>query len=218
MTSLWWYLGRSSGVIATVLIVLALIWGFRFSGRVTGNRCKPAWWLDLHTYLGGLAFAFSALHVAFIYKDNLSGIGLRQVFIPLTADGWRWGITCGVVAMYVFAAVVFTSWPRRIGSRRTWLAIHLLSVPGALMAGVHAWMVGSSQHDLWFQVLLLALVAAVTYPAILRMFTAMDRRAKRSRSGRISSPPTTAVGSGTQRLRGPAEHSDRERLASVGSP
>lgn len=179
MTTLWWYLGRSSGVIATVLVVAALIWGFRFSGRVTGERRKPAWWLDLHKYLGGLAFAFSALHVAFIYKDDLSGIGLREVFVPMTALGWEWGITWGVIAMYIFAAVVFTSWPRRIGSRRAWLAVHLLSIPGAVMAAVHAWMVGSSQNERWFQALLLALVAAVTYPAILRLFTALDRRRNR---------------------------------------
>lgn len=195
MTTFWWYLGRSSGVIATVLIVAALVWGFRFSGRVTGDRRKPAWWLDLHRYLGGLAFTFSGLHVAFIYKDDLSDIGLREVLIPMTASGWEWGITWGVIAMYIFAAVVFTSWPRRIGSRRMWLAVHLLSIPGTLMAGAHAWMVGSSQNERWFQAVLLALVAAVTYPAILRIFTALDRRRKRAASTPVPQPepaPTQA--------------------------
>ncbi|MEY2565569.1 MAG: hypothetical protein QOE35_98, partial [Actinomycetota bacterium] len=47
----WDYLTRSSGLVATVLIVLSLAWGLLFSARATGNRRRPNWWLDLHNFL-----------------------------------------------------------------------------------------------------------------------------------------------------------------------
>src|SRR3954464_5451195 len=116
---MWPYLTRASGIVATALIVLAVAWGLLFSARATGNRRRPNWWLDLHNYLGGLALAFTALHIVAAYRDELSGIGLVQIFVPMTADGWAWGITWGVLATYVMGAVVFTSWPEQRLSRRT---------------------------------------------------------------------------------------------------
>ena len=130
MSDLWWYVSRSSGIVATVLIVLALTWGLFFAARATGNRRRPNWWLDLHKYLGGLAFVFTVVHVVAVYQDHLSGIGLLQIFVPMTATGWEWGITWGVLATYIFAAVVFTSWPRKRLSRRA-----LAGRPPALGAG-----------------------------------------------------------------------------------
>ncbi len=180
MSDVWWYVSRSSGVVASVLIVAALVAGLCVKARATGTRRRPNWWLDLHNYLGGLAFVFTLIHVVAVYQDELSGIGLTQILVPFTAAGWEWGITWGVVALYVFAAVVFTTWPRRLGSRRTWLAIHLLSIPATVLVGVHAWMVGSSRGDLWFQVLLVVLVGLAVYPLVLRLFAAMAKRGRRA--------------------------------------
>src|SRR3954469_17185629 len=98
MASFWTYLTRASGIVATVLIVSALLWGLLFSARATGRRRRPNWWLDLHNYLGGLAFAFIVVHVVAIALDHVSGIGLVQIFVPMTADGWAWGMTWGVLA------------------------------------------------------------------------------------------------------------------------
>jgi DMSO/TMAO reductase YedYZ heme-binding membrane subunit len=186
MSNGWTYLTQASGLVATVLIVLALGGGLLFSARATGGRRRPNWWLDLHNYLGGLAFAFTAFHIYASYRDELSGIGLAQVFIPMTAEGWEWGITWGVLSTYVFAAVVFTSWPGKRFSRRTWLAVHLLSVPATFMAAAHAWMVGSDKHGLWFQVLLALLAGLAVYPAVLRLASvAARRRARQARTGSV---------------------------------
>ena len=58
-----WYLSRATGIVAAVLAVAALAWGFLFSARETGTRDRPAWWLDLHNWLGGLALIFTIAHI-----------------------------------------------------------------------------------------------------------------------------------------------------------
>ena len=216
MNEIWWYLARSSGIVATVLIAAALVAGLRFSGRATGTRRRPKWWLDLHNYLGGLAFVFVVIHIVAVYQDELSGIGWVQVLIPMTAAGWAWGITWGVLATYVFAMVVFTSWPRRRGSRRLWLTIHLLSVPAAVAAGVHGWMVGSSRGQVWFPILLAGLVGLVVHAAVLRLFTAAKKRSSRRlrepATAAWAAPTVTPPGAGGARLpaSAPARPTDDE--------
>jgi DMSO/TMAO reductase YedYZ heme-binding membrane subunit len=177
----WHELSRATGLAATVLLVLALAWGLAFSARATGTRRRPNWWLDLHNYLGGLGFAVTLLHLATVLADHLSGIGLVQLFVPMTADGWAWGITWGVLATYVLAAVVLTSWPGKATwlSGRAWLAVHLLSVPATLMVAAHAWMVGSSRDGRWFQALLAVLTGAAVYPGVLRLAQVVHRRSVR---------------------------------------
>ncbi len=215
MSEVWWYLSRSSGLVATVLIVAALVWGLFFAARATGTRRRPNWWLDLHNYLGGLAFVFTIIHVVSVYQDELSGIGLLQILVPMTATGWTWGITWGVIATYLFALVVFTSWPKKLGSRRMWLMMHLLSVPATVFAAVHAWMVGSSQHQLWFQALLAILTGLAVYPAVLRLFSVVAKRS-RQRARAAARPPVPsdpAVHTATP----PAPARERELVGS-GSP
>ena len=63
MNDVLWYLTRASGIVAAVLIATAVVSGFLFSGRETGTRRRPNWWLDLHNMLGGLALIFTLIHI-----------------------------------------------------------------------------------------------------------------------------------------------------------
>lgn len=182
MNDFWMYLSRSSGIVATVLIVLAMVWGFFFSARATGNRRRPKWWLDLHNYLGGLGFVFTIVHLIAVYQDKLTGIGIKEILVPFTATGWAWGIGWGVLATYVFAAVVFTSWPKKRLNKRNWLILHLLSLPATALVLVHAWMVGTSQQYLWFKAGIAVLVGLCVYPAVLRLAGVINKRSEGSPS------------------------------------
>ena len=165
---------RSTGIVATLLMVTALLWGFLFSSRATGKRLRPNWWLDLHNWLGGLALIFTAVHIAASVLDTNSGIGIVQAFVPGTATD-VWGITWGVLATYLTAAVVFTTWPKRWGNRRWWRIVHLLSVAGTALALVHAYQSGSDSSRLAFQIGMVAAVGAATYGLGLRLTTLRPR-------------------------------------------
>src|SRR6188768_3215186 len=123
-----WYLSRATGIVAAVLAVAALAGGFLFSARETGTRRRPAWWLDLHNWLGGLTLIFTVAHIATSYLDDDAGLSLASVFIPGVATSERLALAWGVIATYLFTTTVLTSWPRKRFSRRTWRMVHLGSV------------------------------------------------------------------------------------------
>ena len=136
------FLTRSTGIVAMVLMVASLLWGFLFSSRATGKRLRPNWWLDLHNWLGGLALVFTGAHIAAALLDTDSGIGVLEVLVPGTATD-AWAITWGVIAAYLTAVVVFTTWPRRWKNRRWWRIVHLLSVLGTALALLHSYQSGN---------------------------------------------------------------------------
>lgn len=173
-----WYLTKGSGIVAAVLIVAALAVGFLFSARETGRRLRPNWWLDLHNWLGGLALIFTCVHIAASLLDTNSGIGLTQVAVPGTATADPWGITWGVLATYLFVVVVFTTWPKRLKSRRLWRILHLTSLAGAAFALLHSYQSGSDATQFVFRVGLLAAALVATYTAGIRLVGAISNRSQ----------------------------------------
>ena len=176
MNDIMWYLSRSTGIVAAVLAVAALAWGFLFSARETGTRYRPAWWLDLHNWLGGLALIFTIAHIATSYLDRDAGLNVASVFVPGVASTQTLAVTWGVIGAYLFATTVLTSWPRRLFSRRTWRIVHLSSVVGVALAFVHAYQMGSDASGRAFRIGMLLLAAIGMYTLFIRLIGVFVKR------------------------------------------
>ena len=152
MNDRWWDLSRATGIVATVLAVAALMMGLFFSARNTGERRRPAWWLDLHNWLGGLTLIFTIAHVVIAYLDSDTGLSLASLFVPGVASSQRLAVAWGVIATYLFATTVLSSWPRKRFARRTWRIVHLGSVLGVALALVHAYQMGTDGTERAFRI------------------------------------------------------------------
>lgn len=177
-----YFITRSSGIVALALLVLALLWGFLFSSRATGKRLRPNWWLDLHNSLGGLALAFTVIHVVASVIDTTSGITITRALVPGAPGDQRWAYTWGVIAMYATAAAVFTTWPKRIANRRLWRVVHLTSVLAVVLAFVHSVQTGSDASRGVFQIGVVLAAAIGTFGLGLRLSTL--RPSQRASNGR----------------------------------
>jgi len=176
MNNWLWYLSRATGIVAAVLAMAALAWGFLFSARATGERRRPNWWLDLHNWLGGAALLFTLAHIATAFVDSDLGLAAADLFVPGVASSQRLALSWGVLATYLFATAVLTSWPRRRFSRRTWRILHLGSVVGVALAFVHAFQMGTDASGRAFRVGTLLLVACGTYTLGIRVFGVLSKR------------------------------------------
>ena len=188
MTEILWFLTRSSGVVALVLIVAAVADGLIFSGREGGRRLRPAWWMDLHRGLGGYALIFTGIHLVTAYGADL-GVTLSEIFLPNASDQFTFAFTLGVLALYAMVLTVFTSWPKRLLRRRVWHALHLLSIPAAIAVGVHGYQLGTDATSPWYLALMVALTALVTYPLGLRLSGIVNRRRDRGDQALPTAPP-----------------------------
>ncbi len=176
MNNVWGAVTRATGVVATVLAVAALAYGFFFSSRNTGQRRRPAWWLDLHNWLGGLTLVFTVAHVVASYFDTDFAIGILQILVPGTNRDAPWAVTWGVIATYLFAITTFTSWPRKRLRPRFWRLVHLSSVVAVGLAGLHAFQFGTDATTLLFETGLIALAAVSVYALAVRVLALLVQR------------------------------------------
>lgn len=168
-------LTRATGIVAVVLLAAALIWGFAFSAGETGRRLRPAWWLDLHNWLGGAAAVFTGVHVALAVLAA-NGTRLLDAVVPFVARNDATALGVGVIAAWLIAATTLTSWPRRLRHRNAWRLIHLGSVVGAVLAVVHALTLGTDAAALAIRVGVVLLAAPTTYLVAVRSLGALAHR------------------------------------------
>jgi DMSO/TMAO reductase YedYZ heme-binding membrane subunit len=149
---LYWFVARSSGMVAWSVCTASILWGLALSTRLIRRRGAPAWLLDLHRFLGLLSVVFTGVHMLALYlhskiefKEYPFGPG--ELFI-LWRSVYRPGpVAWGIVAFYLLVAVQITSWLMKRIRRKIWHTIHLSSFLIFGTATVHAFTAGTDKAN-----------------------------------------------------------------------
>lgn len=169
----WWWVARSTGIVAWAMATASVAWGLTLSGRLVRQRRLPAWLLDLHRYLGTLTLAFVAVHLAALVADSYVVFGAADLFVPM-ASRWRPGaVTWGVFAFYGLVIIQVTSWGMRRLPRGVWHGIHLSSYVVFVAATLHGALAGADRDN---PVLQMVAVAGMTLVGTLTVLRVLARR------------------------------------------
>ena len=168
-TQLWWYVARAGGLLAYALLALGVVWGLLLSSRVFGKRPRPAWLLDLHRFLGGLAVVFVAVHVSAILLDSYVPFSAVQVLVPFTSSWHPNAVAWGIVGLYLLAAVELTSLLRTRLPQRVWRKVHYLSFPLFLVTTVHTLSAGTDRANPVLRIAVFSVCGLVVLLTALRL-------------------------------------------------
>ena len=176
--STWWFLARSTGLVAGVLLVMAFVWGILLSTQLVKPVKRAAWLLDLHRWLGGLTVLFVVLHLVGLVADSYVEFDLASIFVPFASEWRPVAVTWGVAGLYLLAAVQITSWQRvrsRL-SRPVWLAIHLLSFPLLWVVAMHSGASGTDVGNRFYLLSVLVLVGLSVFVVVYRVLAGKGRK------------------------------------------
>ena len=171
-SQIWWFVSRSSGIVAWALLSLSVCWGLFVSTRAVARASTPAWLLDLHRFLGGLSVAFTAIHLAGLWADSYVTFGWAELLVPMRST-WKPGpVAWGIVAMYLLVAIEVTSLAMRRLPRRWWRAVHHLALPLYAMATYHGILAGTDKSNQVFRLFAIASVNVVTFLTVVLILAA----------------------------------------------
>lgn len=179
----WWYLTRSSGIVAWLTLTASVIWGVLLSTKAFPNQRRPAWLLALHRWLAGMTMSFLAIHLGALVADSYESFDLADLAIPYASD-WKPGaVALGVLGMWLLVAVQVTSVAVRRLPRRAWRAVHLTSYVAFWTTSMHAAFAGTDTSSWLYRSGMVASVIAVAWALPYRL---VNRRP--SRTGRSFGP------------------------------
>ena len=167
---MWWFLARSSGIVAWVLLTASVLWGIVLSTDLFPRFRRPAWLLDLHRWLGGLTLGFLALHLVTLWADSYIEFTIADFLIPFNATWKPTAVALGILATWLLIIVQATSLARKRLNTRVWRVVHLASYGAFVLGGVHGSMAGTDAMKPMYQysnlVGLSAIVGLVLHRAV----------------------------------------------------
>lgn len=190
MSHLFWYTARAAGIVAWALLAASVIWGLWLSGRVRPFGVRPAWVLDLHRFLGGLATIFVGMHVLAILADSYTSFGLSDVLVPFASSWHPLAVAWGVVGLYLMLAVELTSLARKHLPNRIWRTIHMSAFPLYAFATIHYLLAGTdATNPMSLAAIAVATgcIVTLTIRRVSEMRARNARRATRTEPSRIPS-------------------------------
>lgn len=179
----WWFVSRSSGMIAWALLSLSVCWGLFVSTKAVAKASSPASLLDLHRFMGGLAVVFTGIHLVGLVADNYVTFGWAETFVPMASE-WKPGaVAFGIVGFYLLLAIELTSLAMKRLPRRLWRAVHRTSLVLFFVATYHAIAAGTDAENQWFRVVALASINIVMFLSVVLVLAA--RKAKLQPNRRV---------------------------------
>jgi methionine sulfoxide reductase heme-binding subunit len=167
--SLYWYLTRSTGAVALLLLTFAIALGVLDVGRWSTPRW-PRFVVDsLHRNVSLLAMVFLALHILTSVLDSFAPISLTDAFIPFAGSYRPFWLGLGAVSFDLLLAVTLTSLLRRRMGFATWRAVHWLTYASWPIALLHGFGTGSDVKSGWLLALSIACLAVVAAAVLARV-------------------------------------------------
>jgi methionine sulfoxide reductase heme-binding subunit len=167
--SSYWYLTRSSGAVALILLTLALVLGV-VDLRRWSTKAWPRFVIDsLHRNVSLLALAFLCLHILTAVLDTFAPISLVNAVIPFTGSYRPLWVGLGALAFDLMLAVIFTSVLRRRLGHTTWRITHWLAYASWPIALLHGLGTGSDVKSTWLLALSIGCLAAVVCAVLIRV-------------------------------------------------
>jgi predicted ferric reductase len=143
-----WYITRSSGLIAYLLMWLSTLWGLAVPSKLFDRLLERLFTFDLHEFLSLLALGFTGLHMLVLLFDHYEPFTITQLLIPFLSQYRPVWIAVGIVGLYLTVLVTATFYLRQRIGYKTFRVIHYLSIIGFIAVLAHSVLSGTDS-DLW---------------------------------------------------------------------
>ncbi len=168
-TSLYWYLTRSTGAVALLLLTFAIAIGVADVRRWSTPRW-PRFVVDsLHRNVSLLAFTFLVLHILTSVLDSFAPISLVDSVVPFAGSYRPFWLGLGAVSFDLILAVIATSLLRQRMGYGSWRAIHWLTYASWPIALLHGLGTGSDVKFTWLLALSILCLAIVIAAVLARV-------------------------------------------------
>ena len=185
MSSTLWYVARSAGILAYLLLSSSAVLGLVMSARARTSWPRFAV-EEVHRFLAILTGVFVALHGLTLLLDRVVPLSLAQAIVPFTSTYRPFAVGLGVLSAELLAAVGVSNLLRKKIPHRLWRRIHYLTFAVWLGATAHGLLAGTDRQDPWLVALMGLSVCSVA-------LASLSRFAKAAEAGAVVLTGTTAA-------------------------
>jgi hypothetical protein len=169
-THIFWYLSRTTGLVAYLLLFINLFLGFGLKVKFL-DRIFQRWrTYDLHQFSALLAFALILLHVLVLLGDSYFKFNLVQLLVPFQSPYRTVWVTSGIIGFYLIIIVTFSCYIRRRIGQKIWRILHYLSFILFWIILIHGIKTGTDTSAFWVQIMYISSGTLIAFLLLWRLF------------------------------------------------
>lgn len=173
MNSTTWYIARSAGIVAYLLLSSSVVVGVLMSAKA-----KLSWPCfaveETHRFIAILTGVFIVIHGGSLLLDTVVPTSITQLLIPFGTSYRPFAVGLGVVAAELLAAVAITNALRGRIPYRVWRRVHYLTIAVWLASTAHGLLAGTDRQDAWFIALVSVSASSVALAFLFRFARATE--------------------------------------------
>ena len=185
---IYWYLSRSTGIVAWIMLTASVLWGIVLATDLFPRWRRNAWLLAMHRWLASLTLFFVAGHLATLLLDSYAQFHPRDFVVPFASDWRPTAIAVGVVALWLLVAVEVTALAMKTLSRSWWRNVHIAGYFVFWAVSIHGALAGTDTSKVLYTATAIVALAAVVFAASYRALShgLPKRRPQRTQRGLVS--------------------------------
>ncbi len=173
-----WDVARASGMVAYILLTVAVALGLALSMRWQRPRWPRLFTNEMHSFVTLLSLVFIAVHVLAVGLDPYIRFGWRDIFVPLATSYRPVWMAAGIVGTYLMLAVWISTQLRAHISYAWWRRLHTLTFLVFVLSAIHGLATGTDTRQSWALELYAGSVLLVTALLINRLLTPIGARGR----------------------------------------
>ncbi len=165
----YWYMARSSGIVAFWLLTLSTALGLSTSSRLWDGLLERGWVFETHRIVSLMALVFVALHVTVLLPDPWTDFRVVDFVVPGTSDYRPGAVALGVLAMYAGIIATASFYVRRRLGRLTWRALHFVTFGAFVLMLLHGVFAGTDSGEPWMRASYAAATLLILFLTVYRI-------------------------------------------------
>ncbi|MCL6445749.1 MAG: ferric reductase-like transmembrane domain-containing protein [Alicyclobacillus sp.] len=173
MNTRFWILERSAGFMAYGLLSLTAILGVSMTAQLWDRWKLRKFANDIHQYAMLLVPPFLFLHLWGLYHDRMVPFPVASLILPWMSNYRRAAVTLGVGSLYLFLALVATSYARTYIGAKVWRKVHFAAFPLFLGTTLHGLLAGTDSQHFWAKTIYLVPLGLFTLLTLNRFLKSL---------------------------------------------
>lgn len=167
----YWYLSRSSGIVAFWLLTLSAGLGMSITSRLWDGLINRAWVYEIHKFLSLLTLGFIGLHIVSLLPDPWSSFRLIDLLVPGTSAYRSLPVAVGVIAMYGAIIATGSFYVKRWIGHKTWRTLHYTTFVTFGLALLHGIFAGTDSPERWMRFSYVGALLLIFFLGVIRILT-----------------------------------------------
>jgi predicted ferric reductase len=176
-----WYITRSAGITAYMLLWLSTALGLAIPTRLFGRLLNGNFIYDFHEYISLLSLGFMALHVLILLADQYMRFTVVQILFPFLSPYKPFWVGIGVIGFYLVVIATVAFYARKRLGNKTFKFLHAASLLGYLGATAHGFFAGTDSSLIFAQLMYSGSFLVVVFLTVMWLMLAAQKKFKFAR-------------------------------------